>query len=60
MFARLFKPPSRMRADLQDEILSLCRNGQIERLSVPPGLQRDLAVDCGCAARTQDTVRRIW
>lgn len=48
MFARLFATPRRHPRDVAEEIASICRAAQLDRLALPSGLRRDVGLDCGC------------
>lgn len=48
MFKRFFSAPTRMPRDVEDEILSMCREAAIEAHGFSRHMRRDVGLDCGC------------
>lgn len=59
MFRNPFKTPSLTPKDIADEIASLCHADQIDRLTAPKSLLKDIGLDCGCGGPTRIAPRTL-
>ena len=49
MLKRFFsRPAPRLSDAISEEVQSICRAHQVEALSLPRHLRKDLGIDCGC------------
>ena len=54
-----FRPAPR-RSALEEDLLALCNARQIEVLSIPQTLRRDVGLDCGCDPLPRRSSRFFW